>query len=74
MTLTSLFAGIGGFEAAFSKHGVKPVASVEINKNCQAILRRHFPHTHIYSDVTKCGTGKEEKELEDVDIITFGFP
>lgn len=54
LRLTSLFAGIGGFERAFKRHGVKAVCSVEINPNCRAILRRHFPDTQLLEDVTKC--------------------
>ena len=67
--LTSLFAGIGGFERAFQNHGAEPVCSVEINENCRHVLRRHFKHK-LLEDVTKCGA----VEIPSTDILTFGWP
>ena len=52
LTGVSLFAGVGGFEIAMRNHNVKVVASVEIDKNCQSVLRRHFPESTIFDDVT----------------------
>lgn len=51
-TAVSLFAGVGGFDLALERAGVKVVASVEIDKKAQEVLRRHFPDSTIFGDVT----------------------
>lgn len=78
MTLThvDLFAGIGGFGLALERAGAKTVASVEIDKNCQNILRRHFPGATIFDDITKVG-GDELRAagfIPERGVITGGFP
>ena len=76
LTGVSLFAGVGGFEIAMRNHNVKVVASVEIDKNCQSVLRRHFPESTIFDDVTTVkgsdlvGAGFDPSR----GIITGGFP
>jgi DNA (cytosine-5)-methyltransferase 1 len=65
-TRGELFAGIGGFSAG----GTKTLWHVEIDKNCQSVLRRHFPNTDIFDDVCEVGI----HNLKPVDIITFGSP
>ena len=65
-----LFAGIGGFAVAAASHGIKTEWHVEIDKNCQAVLHRHFPDADQFSDVKECGADN----LKPVDIITFGRP
>lgn len=75
-TAVSLFAGIGGFDLALERAGVRVVASVEIDKKAQAILKRHFPNTQQFNDVTEV-TG-EQLILAGFNpangIITGGFP
>ena len=51
-TAVSLFAGVGGFDLALQNAGVKVVASVEIDKKAQDVLRRHFPDSTIFGDIT----------------------
>jgi DNA (cytosine-5)-methyltransferase 1 len=51
MTAVSLFAGIGGFDIALERNGIKVVASVEIDRSAQGILHRHFPNSRIYGDI-----------------------
>ncbi len=51
MTAVSLFAGIGGFDIALERNGIKVVASVEIDRSAQGILLRHFPNSRIYGDI-----------------------
>ena len=76
ITGVSLFAGVGGFEIAMKNHNVKVVASVEIDKNCQNILARHFPESKIFDDVTKVkGSDLLDAGFEPSSgIITGGFP
>lgn len=75
-TAVSLFAGVGGFDIALESAGVKVVASVEIDRKAKDILRRHFPLSTIFDDVTTVkgsdliAAGFEPKG----GIITGGFP
>jgi DNA-cytosine methyltransferase len=76
MTAVSLFAGVGGFDLALERNGVKVVASVEIDKKASAILAKHFPNSQIFGDVSEV-TG-EQLIAAGFDpsngIITGGFP
>ena len=65
-----LFAGIGGFGLGFDNAGMQTIWHVEIDKNCQNVLRRHYPDTLILADV--CEVGKHN--LSYVDVISFGSP
>ena len=76
LTGVSLFAGVGGFDLAMQRQGVKVVASVEIDKNCNKVLAKHFPDTQQFNDITTVkgsdliGAGFEPSK----GIITGGFP
>ena len=76
ITGVSLFAGVGGFDLAMTRNGVKVVATVEIDKKCNEVLAHHFPEAKQFTDVQQI-TGKD---LLDVGfdptngIITGGFP
>jgi len=76
ITGVSLFAGVGGFDLAMERNGVKVVATVEIDKKCNEVLAKHFPTAKQFTDVQTV-TGKE---LIDAGfnpargIITGGFP
>ena len=75
-TGVSLFAGVGGFDLAMQRNGVKVVASVEIDKACNQVLAKHFPKAKQFTDIT------ETKGSDLIDagfnpsggIITGGFP
>jgi DNA (cytosine-5)-methyltransferase 1 len=64
LTGVSLFAGIGGFDLAMQRQGVKVVASVEIDKKCQEVLAHRFPESKIFDDVTT---------VKGSDLIAAGF-
>jgi DNA (cytosine-5)-methyltransferase 1 len=51
LTGVSLFAGIGGFDLAMQRQGVKVVASVEIDKKCNQVLAQHFPEAKQFTDI-----------------------
>jgi DNA (cytosine-5)-methyltransferase 1 len=72
MKFISLFSGIGGFELGLERAGMECVAVCEIDKNAQAVLRRHFPNAEIYNDVRE--VGKETHERKAIDLICGGFP
>jgi DNA (cytosine-5)-methyltransferase 1 len=69
MSLTGLFAGIGGFELAFSQAGFKAELLVEIDSDASAVLRERFSDTIVTADVL---------DLPDLPatttILTAGFP
>ena len=65
----ALFAGIHGFKG-FDDAGMETVAFVEIDKDCQRVLRRHYPHTIILDDVQTAG----KHNLPECDVISFGSP
>jgi DNA (cytosine-5)-methyltransferase 1 len=75
-TAVSLFAGVGGFDLALERNGVKVVASVEIDKKAQDVLRRHFPESTIFGDIS--GVTGEQLIAAGFEprngIITGGFP
>lgn len=72
MTLTvgSLFSGLGGIDLAFERHGFAVAWQVEIDRDAQHVLRRHWPDVPLYDDV--CAVGAHN--LAPVDVITFGSP
>jgi DNA (cytosine-5)-methyltransferase 1 len=76
LTGVSLFAGVGGFDLAMTRKGIKVVATVEIDKKCNEVLARRFPEATQFTDVQQI-TGKD---LIDAGfdpargIITGGFP
>ena len=76
LTGVSLFAGVGGFDLAMTRKGIKVVASVEIDKNCNQVLAQHFPDTKQFTDVTQV-TGKDLLDvgfIPERGVITGGFP
>lgn len=75
-TAVSLFAGVGGFDLALERAGVKVVASVEIDKKASAILAKHFPDSKLFGDITGV-TGEQLIAAgfkPERGIITGGFP
>jgi DNA (cytosine-5)-methyltransferase 1 len=76
ITGVSLFAGIGGFDLAMQRNGVKVVATVEIDKNCNKVLAKQFPESKQFTDIQQVSG----KDLLDAGfdptngIITGGFP
>lgn len=66
--MISLFAGIGGFELAAKWVGIETIESVEINPFCQKVLKKNFPNTPIYDDVTTY------KTTSYCDLVVGGSP
>lgn len=64
MTAVSLFAGIGGFDLALERNGIKVIASVEIDKHAQGVLRKQFPNSQILGDI---------QEVSGEQLISAGF-
>lgn len=70
MNVGSLFSGIGGIELGFEREGFKTAWFVEKDEFCQAVLKKHWPNTPVYGDITTIDFTK----LEPVEILTGGFP
>jgi len=76
LTAISLFAGVGGFDFAFQRAGVKVTAAVEIDKKCREVLALHFPETKLFDDVKEV-TGEQLRAtgfIPERGIIAGGFP
>jgi len=75
-TAVSLFAGVGGFDLALERAGIRVVASVEWDKKAQEVLKKHFPKSEIFGDIQ--GVTGEQLRAAGFDpsngIITGGFP
>jgi tRNA G37 N-methylase Trm5 len=81
-TAVSLFAGVGGFDLALERAGVKVVASVEWDKNAQNVLRKQFPNAQVFGDIQGV-TGEQLTSNQDsllpmesspVDFLAKTFP
>ena len=70
LTLGSLFDGIGGFPLAAQRCGIRALWASEIEPNCIAITKRHFPEMQHLGSITEIDGGK----IPPVDIISFGSP
>jgi len=76
LTAVSLFAGVGGFDLALERQGVKVVAAVEIDKNARGVLAHRFPNSTLFPDVTEV-TGEQLISagfVPERGILTGGFP
>jgi DNA (cytosine-5)-methyltransferase 1 len=76
LTAVSLFAGVGGFDLAFKRAGIKVTAAVEIDKKCRDVLALQFPDTKLFEDV-KGVTGEQIRAtgfISERGIIAGGFP
>ena len=76
LTAVSLFAGVGGFDLAFKRAGIKVTAAVEIDKKCRDVLALQFPETKLFEDV-KGVTGEQIRAtgfISERGIIAGGFP
>ncbi|MDD7484531.1 MAG: DNA cytosine methyltransferase [Candidatus Onthomorpha sp.] len=67
MTHGSLFSGIGGFDLGAERAGLQNLWACEIDEFKQQILHKHFPDTHIYSDIKTINPPY-------VDVISGGLP
>ena len=70
LTLGSLFDGIGGWQLAAIKNGVKPIWSSEIEKFPLVLTKERFPETEQLGDITKI----DGRGITPVDIICAGSP
>lgn len=67
LSVASLFAGIGGFDLAAERMGLRPVLQAEIDPSAQRVLRARYPHVQLIEDATQV-------DLRGIDLVTAGFP
>ena len=68
MTLGSLFDGVGTWQLAAVRNGIKPLWSSEIEKFPLEVTARHFPETIQLGDINRI------TDAPKVDIVTAGSP
>lgn len=71
MTFGSLFSGVGGFDLGLERANMQPVWQVEIDKDCNKVLARHWPGVERHTDV-KAFTRRSTAIVPD--LIAGGFP
>ena len=72
ITIGSLFSGIGAFELGLSR-GIPNshvIWNCEQDEFCRGILKKHWPNTTQYTDITTINT----KDITAPDIICAGYP
>lgn len=70
LRVLSLFAGIGGFDLGLERTGgFRTVRAIEIDQDCQAVLRARFPAAAIDGDILQC-----QFQEGEADVICGGFP
>ena len=74
MRHVDLCSGIGGFALGFEWAGLStPVLFCDIEPWCRNVLRKHWPHVPIHSDVKELANDAE-RLIPDCDILTAGYP
>ncbi len=68
--INSFFAGIGGFDIAFERHGFKTQFLCEINSYCNAVLSSHWPDVQKANDICKL----DPETLPKAEVWCGGFP
>jgi DNA (cytosine-5)-methyltransferase 1 len=71
MNHLGLFEGIGGFSLAARWAGWETLAWCEWDKNCQRVLKYHFPNAIPHDDITKTDFTRYAGQI---DVLTGGFP
>jgi DNA (cytosine-5)-methyltransferase 1 len=69
MSVSGLFAGIGGFELAFSRAGIHTDLLVESDPAARSVLETRFPNTDLREDVSNLSDLPASTR-----IVTAGFP
>ncbi|TAK89369.1 MAG: DNA cytosine methyltransferase [Burkholderiaceae bacterium] len=75
-TAASLFAGIGGFDLAFSRAGWNVTAAVEIDEAARGVIHDQLPATRLFTDV--CEVTADEIRATGFDprngVLCAGWP
>jgi DNA (cytosine-5)-methyltransferase 1 len=74
MMFLSLFAGIGGFDLALERVGMRCVGQVEIHPACRSILARHYPEVARHDDVRTTIAWWHAQPRPPIELICAGWP
>lgn len=74
MTFLSAFAGVGGFDLALERVGMRCVGQVEIDPACRGVLARHFPEVDRHDDIRTAIGWWAAGRRPPLDLLTGGFP
>ena len=76
LKLFDICSGIGGFSLGLeATEQVETVAFCEFDPWCQKVLKKHFPDTPIYDDLTTLSKDYETiRNIPEFDIIAGGIP
>lgn len=69
-SVASFFSGIGGFDLGFEEQGFHVTYQCEINKYCRSILRKHWPHVILDSNIKEI----TNERIPVSDVWIGGFP
>jgi len=68
--VNSFFAGVGGFDLAFEKHGFETGFYCEKDDFCRSVLKRNWPGVANAGDIQQL----DVKDIPPADVWTAGFP
>lgn len=68
--VNSFFAGIGGFDIGFERHGFNTVYLCEINDYCNEVLSTHWPSVERATDI--CAINSDD--IPEAEVWCGGFP
>ncbi len=76
LTFLSLFAGIGGFDLALVRLGMRCVGQVELDPVCRSVLARQFPEAARHDDIhtTIAWWHAQPQPRPAVDLVCAGWP
>lgn len=75
MNVLDLFSGIGGFSLGLERAGMETVCFVENDPGCQEILRKHWPYTPMWDDISTMNENVMKALIpKKVDLICGGYP
>lgn len=69
--MLDLFSGIGGFSLGLERSGMETVAFCEIEPYCQKVLKKHWPHVPIHTDIRELDGTQYRGTVE---LVCGGFP
>jgi DNA (cytosine-5)-methyltransferase 1 len=70
ITYGSLFTGIGGFDLAFDRAGMRCLWQCEIDPWCCKVLEKHWPGVTRYGDIRQV----DWSTVARLDVLCGGFP
>ncbi|MCL2129772.1 MAG: DNA (cytosine-5-)-methyltransferase [Treponema sp.] len=68
--VASFFSGIGGFDLGLERAGMKVVFQCEINEFCKKVLKKHWPHVQLESDILNLNANT----IPEAELWAGGFP